>query len=343
MTEKPTSTQPTLERLQKVLAARGVASRRAAEALIVAGEVSVDGQIVTELGTKVNPETAVIRVSGRLLKMPQPAYFILNKPRGYITTASDPEGRRTIFDLFDPADLRGRIYPVGRLDMDSEGLLLMTNDGELAHRIAHPRYRIDKEYNALVTGHPSAEALARLSQGGFLIDGGRTSPAGVSVMGQEGGDTWLKIVIHEGRKRQVRRMLEEIGHPVIRLRRVRLGHLSLAGLPAAAYRPLTPEELQRLRVLVKLVEPNTTGRSARAADIARRAPTQTLRQSTDRAKQQPPDQHESGPRQGRGEQGRSTPPAWRRPGNEAPTRAGGKKGGQGDRQSGRPRQRPTRP
>ncbi len=240
------------ERLQKVLAARGVASRRAAEELILEGRVTVDGRVVTELGTKVDPTSASIKVGGRLLKQPRLTYLLLNKPRGYITTASDPEGRRTVYDLLDAGATRERVYPVGRLDMDSEGLLLMTNDGELANRIAHPRYRMDKEYNALVAGTPTPGALVQAARGGVLTEGGRTSPSEVSMLGSEGGESWLKVIIHEGRKHQVRRMMEEIGHPVRRLRRVRLGPLTLAGLPAASYRPLGPEELLRLRRMVGL-------------------------------------------------------------------------------------------
>jgi 23S rRNA pseudouridine2605 synthase len=247
-----------LERLQKVLAARGVASRRAAEELIAEGRVRVDGRIARELGTKVDPEHAEIRVDGKLLHRPRPRYFLLNKPRGYLTTASDPEGRRTVYDLLAPGDQRDRVFPVGRLDMDSEGLLLLTNDGEFANRIAHPRYQIDKEYHALVTGHPSPGALEQIRRGGFMLDGGRTSPAQVEVLEQSGQTTLLRVIIHEGRRRQVRRIMEEIGHPVQRLRRVRLGPITLAGLPAAAYRPLTAGELQRLRLLVRL-ETGATG------------------------------------------------------------------------------------
>jgi 23S rRNA pseudouridine2605 synthase len=241
-----------LERLQKVLAARGVASRRAAEELIVEGRVRVDGQVARELGTKVDPQRAEIRLDGKVLSRPRPRYFVLNKPRGYLTTASDPEGRRTVYDLLAAGDQRDRVFPVGRLDMDSEGLLLLTNDGEFANRIAHPRYRIDKEYHALVTGYPSGAALDQIRRGGFMLDGGRTSPAQVEVLEQGGQTTLLRVVIHEGRRRQVRRIMEAIGHPVQRLRRVRLGPLTLAGLPAAGYRPLTAAELQRLRILVRL-------------------------------------------------------------------------------------------
>lgn len=258
------------ERLQKVLAARGVASRRAAEELILEGRVTVDGRVVTELGTKVDPTSASIKVGGRLLKQPRLTYLLLNKPRGYITTASDPEGRRTVYDLLDAGATRERVYPVGRLDMDSEGLLLMTNDGELANRIAHPRYRMDKEYNALVAGTPTSGALVRAARGGVLTEGGRTSPSEVSMLGSEGGESWLKVIIHEGRKHQVRRMMEEIGHPVRRLRRVRLGPLTLAGLPAASYRPLGPEELLRLRRMV--------GLAGETVPVAEQQPEQRPRQ-----------------------------------------------------------------
>lgn len=237
------------ERLQKVLAARGVASRRAAEELIREGRVSVDGRVVLELGTKVDVERATIRVNGRPLGRPRPVYLLLNKPRGYLTTASDPEGRRTVYDLLDTKE---RVFPVGRLDMDSEGLLLLTNDGALANRIAHPRYRIDKEYHALVEGTPTPQQLDHLRRGGLPLDGRRTSPAEIGVLERGPEGTWLRVVIHEGRKRQVRRMLEDVGHPVRRLRRVRLGPLTLAGLPAASHRPLTAPELVRLRRLLGL-------------------------------------------------------------------------------------------
>lgn len=243
-----------LERLQKVLAASGVASRRAAEELITEGRVSVDGRIVRELGTRVDAAQADIRVDGRKIQRPRLKYLMLNKPRGYLTTASDPEGRRTVYALLSPSDARERVFPIGRLDMDSEGLLLLTNDGEFANRIAHPRHRIDKEYHALVKGHPTGAALAQLRRGGFMLDGGRTSPAQVEVLEQSRETTLLKVIIHEGRRRQVRRIMEEIGHPVERLRRVRLGPLTLAGLPAAGYRPLTAGEVLRMQRLVGLAD-----------------------------------------------------------------------------------------
>jgi len=244
--------QAGMERLQKVIAARGVSSRRAAAEIIVEGRVSVNGRTVRELGTKVDPSQVEIRVDGQVLRQPRLKYLLLNKPRGYLTTASDPEGRRTVYDLLAPHDVHERVFPVGRLDMDSEGMLLLTNDGEFANRIAHPRHQLDKEYHALVTGHPSGATLAHLRRGGFMVDGGRTSPAVVEVLEQSSSTTLLKVIIHEGRRRQVRRIMEEVGHPVQRLRRVRLGPLTLAGLPAAAYRPLTTLELTRLRKMVGL-------------------------------------------------------------------------------------------
>lgn len=275
------------ERLQKVLAARGIASRRAAEELIREGRVMVNGRVVAELGTKVDPELAAIKVDGRLLRHPRPTYLLLNKPRGYLTTAHDPEGRRTVFDLLD---LRERVFPVGRLDMDSEGVLLLTNDGELANRIAHPRYRIDKEYHALVEGRPVERALDTLRRGGVAVDGGYTSPATVEILGPEGPHTWLKIVIHEGRKHQVRQMFAEIGHAVRRLRRVRLGPLTLAGLAPAAYRPLTAAELTRLRRMLGLEPGRPTHEQAEPPAAGEPQPAPPAPQP--RAPGQPPD---SGP------------------------------------------------
>lgn len=256
----------TEERLQKILAARGVTSRRAAEALIADGRVAVNGRVVTELGSKVDSESDTIKVDGRLVRQPRPIYLLLNKPRGYVTTASDPEGRRTVFDLID---VKERTFAVGRLDMDSEGLLLLTNDGELANRIAHPRYRIDKEYHALVTGHPTPQSLDYLRRGGLHVAGGRTSAAEVTVLRHEGSATWLRVVIHEGRKRQVRLMLGQVGAPVVRLRRVRLGPLTLAGLAPAEYRALTPAEVTRLRRILGLAAETE---AAVAVDVAPRAP-----------------------------------------------------------------------
>jgi 23S rRNA pseudouridine2605 synthase len=232
------------ERLQKVLAHAGVASRRKAEEMIAAGRVRVNGDIVTELGTKVNPRRDVIQVDGRTIGKPEaPIYVVLNKPRGVLSSAGDARGRTTVVDLVKH---RSRLYPVGRLDMDSEGLLLLTNDGALALRLAHPRYEHEKEYRVLVAGVPDEEALQRLRQG-IGLEGGRTLPARVRIEGQAGDGTWLRIVLREGRKRQIRRMLEAVGYDVQRLIRIRMGPLQLGSLKPGAHRPLTQRELAAIR------------------------------------------------------------------------------------------------
>jgi len=231
------------ERLQKVLAHAGVASRRRAEEMIVEGRVQVNGEVVKQLGTKVNPHRDVIVVDGRPLGRPErPVYVLLNKPRGVLSAAHDVRGRKTVVDLV-PA--RSRLYPVGRLDLDSEGLMLLTNDGALALRLAHPRYEHEKEYRVLVAGVPDEAALARL-RGGVGLEGGWTRPARVEVE-KSNGDTWLRMVLREGRKRQIRRMVEKVGYQVLRLIRVRMGPLRLGDLPPGAYRPLTREELAAIR------------------------------------------------------------------------------------------------
>ncbi len=232
------------ERLHKVLAHAGVASRRKAEEMIAEGRVQVNGEVVTQLGTKVNPHRDVIQVDGRALGKPErPVYYLLNKPRGVLSAARDVRGRKTVVDL---VQARSRLYPVGRLDMDSEGLLLLTNDGALALRLAHPRYEHEKEYRVLVAGTPSEEALARL-RGGVGLEGGWTRPAQVTIERVSDGNTWLRMVLREGRKRQIRRMVEVVGHEVLRLIRVRMGPLRLGGLAPGAYRPLTREELAAMR------------------------------------------------------------------------------------------------
>lgn len=246
------------ERLQKVLAASGIASRRAAEEIIRAGRVKVNGQVVTEMGIKVDPTRDRILVDNRQLSRPRPRYIILNKPSGYITTMDDPRGRWTVRDLVETSE---RVFPVGRLDRDTEGLLLMTNDGEVANRLMHPRYGIEKEYQALVTPLPTADAIRALGEGIELIeDNGkrvRISPAKVSLLPIKRGEQWIRIVIREGRKRQVRRMLEAVGCEVQRLIRVRLGPLVLTGVPKGMWRELTPGERRELFLALKLTDPDT--------------------------------------------------------------------------------------
>ncbi|MGI8690308.1 MAG: pseudouridine synthase [Thermomicrobiales bacterium] len=244
------------ERIQKVLAARGIASRRAAEEIIKAGRVKVNGQVVREMGVKVNPERDTILVDNKQLARPRMRYIILHKPSGYITTTSDERGRWTVMQL---VDVQERVVPVGRLDRDTEGLLLMTNDGEVAHRVMHPRYGIRKEYHALVTPLPNQDAVRALGAGMDLRDEHgqieRTAPANVSLLPVKHGEQWIRIVISEGRKRQVRRMLEAVGCEVHKPVRVRLGPLVLTGIPKGAWRELTPGERRELFVALKINDP----------------------------------------------------------------------------------------
>jgi 23S rRNA pseudouridine2605 synthase len=226
------------ERLQKVLAQAGLGSRRACEGLIADGRVTVNGEVAT-LGTRADPDADAIEVDGARIGVREGlVHYLLNKPAGVVTTASDPQGRPTVVGLV-PAE--PRVYPVGRLDADTEGLLVLTNDGELAHRLTHPSFGLDKEYLAEVTGTPSRGALRRLREGVDLEDG-PTAPARVSLV----GDHTLRITIHEGRNRQVRRMCEAVGHPVRRLVRVRIGPLADRRLPPGDWRPLTQAEVRAL-------------------------------------------------------------------------------------------------
>lgn len=234
------------ERLHKVIARAGVSSRRKAEALIVAGRVTVNGQVVRELGVKVEPEHDRIEVDGRPLGGEPREYWALHKPVGVITTVEDPFGRPTARALVPTAV---RVFPVGRLDVDSTGLLLFTNDGALAHRLTHPRHQHEKEYRVLVDGRPTAEALRRLRRG-VPLDDGVTAPAEVWVLEAAAEGTWLALVLREGRKRQVRRMLDAVGYPVITLARVRMGPITLGGLPAGQARRLTAAEVTALAALV---------------------------------------------------------------------------------------------
>ncbi len=238
-----------MERLHKVLAHAGVASRRKCEELIATGRVRVNGQMVRTPGSKVDPGRDRIEVDGTPITVPREhTYLLLNKPAGCVTTAHDPQGRPTVMDL---VRTRERLYPVGRLDMDSEGLLLLTDDGDLAHRLIHPSYEHEKEYHVLVDGKPTARTLQRLREGIELEDG-FTWPAEVTLLPQEAGGTWLRFVIHEGRRRQLRRMCKAVGHPVRRLIRVRIGPLTLRDLQPGQHRSLTNEEQALLRGAVGL-------------------------------------------------------------------------------------------
>ena len=237
-----------VERLQKIIAAAGVASRRKAEELITGGLVSVNGQIITELGTKADPEHDHIRVNGKLLRgAERPVYLLLNKPKGYVTTVRDPEGRPTVMDLL--RRVGSRVYPVGRLDYASEGLLLLTNDGELAYRLMKAESHVPKVYLVKIAGRPTPEELARLRAGvSISLEGGRrvrTAPAKISLV-RDAPNPWYEITLTEGRNRQIRRMFEEVGHHVEKIKRVRFGPLELDVHPAE-YRHLTSREVAQLR------------------------------------------------------------------------------------------------
>ena len=238
-----------MERLQKVLARAGIASRRACEAMIIAGRVAVNGQVVTELGTKVEPSVDVFTVDGLTVgAAPALVYLMLNKPIGYVSTTSDPQRRPTALDLVKARRLP-RLFLVGRLDADSEGLLLLTNDGPLTLRLTHPRFEIEKEYTAWLDGQPSASDLERLRRG-VPLDGKPAFVDGVEILNSSAEKepiTQLSLTIHEGRKHEVRRLCEAIGYPVLRLQRVRLGPLRLGELAPGAARPLTEVELRQLK------------------------------------------------------------------------------------------------
>ena len=237
------------ERLQKIISAAGLASRRQAEEWIVAGRVSVNGEVVRELGARADWQTDRIEVDGNPLKRANLLYFLLNKPYGVITSLQDPEGRKTVAELAAAAGIVERVYPVGRLDYDTEGLLLLTNDGELTQGLSHPRFEVEKEYEVDVEERPLPEMLKLLERGVRLSDGltapARTFPPVIA----ENGYWRFRIVIHEGRNRQVRRMAEAVGLTTRRLKRVRYGFLTLGYLKAGALRPLAPVELARLKEL----------------------------------------------------------------------------------------------
>ena len=261
------------ERLQKILSAAGIASRRAAEVLIRDGRVTLNGRTVTELGTKADPDTDDVRVDGRRVKAaPRRRYILLYKPRGYMTTRSDPQNRPTVIDLLTKGGVRDYVYPVGRLDYDSEGLLLLTSDGDLAARLTHPRHGVAREYQVRVRGVPDHHALDRLTRG-IMLEGRRTAPAEVTLErvsdGEDGAQAVLSFVIHEGRNRQVRNMCDAIGHPVVRLTRVRIGPISDARIRPGEFRDLTDREIAQLK---------------RAGDQTTKGPPRTERGSRPRSR-----------------------------------------------------------
>lgn len=235
-------------RLQKYLAQCGVASRRKCEALIEAGHVLVNGQPAS-LGASVDPETDTVTVDGEAVSLDRNIYVVLNKPKDVVTTAKDPQGRKTVLDCV--TGVTSRIYPVGRLDIDVEGVLLLTNDGELAHRLTHPSFEIEKVYMAWVEGRVLPEAVEHLEKGVPLEDG-VTAPAKAQVIRENEGKTLVRLTIHEGKKREVKRMCAAVGHPVACLRRVRIGDVGLDELRSGEWRYLRPDEVQRLKSLAGL-------------------------------------------------------------------------------------------
>ena len=230
-------------RLQKFLAQAGVASRRAAEQMIRQGRVEVNGRRA-ELGSSVDPLKDLVRVDDKEISVkPGRVLLAFNKPAGCVTTVSDPQGRKTVMDFFP--GLPTRVFPVGRLDYDAEGLLLLTNDGELANRLLHPRYGITKVYDVKIKGHPDKKAIEEL-RGGVRIEEGVTAPAEVEVIGRLPGSAWLRITLHQGWNRQIKRMGLAVGHPVLKIRRIAYGPVVLGKLPSGGHRALGPQEIRKI-------------------------------------------------------------------------------------------------
>jgi 23S rRNA pseudouridine2605 synthase len=236
------------ERLQKLIAAAGIASRRHAEELITAGKVTVNGKVMTELGTKADPDVDHIKVRGKLinptLQRREKIYVLLNKPKGYLSSVTDPDGRPTVLELL-PESL-GRLHSVGRLDFNTEGLLLLTNDGDFTNFITAARNKVDKVYEGKVKGIPDEKAIERLRRGVTLEDGTHTSPAKIRRVGETENNSWFEILLHEGKNQQIRRMFDLIGHSVIKLRRSRIGSLRDDELKPKHWRRLLPEEVKLL-------------------------------------------------------------------------------------------------
>ena len=234
------------DRLQKVMAHAGVASRRKSEEIIKQGRVKVNGEVVTEMGIKVEPEVDEIEVDGKIISKEKRVYLLLYKPLGYVTTVDDPRGRKTVLDLID--DIKQRIYPVGRLDYNTSGLLLLTNDGELTYVLTHPSYEIEKTYLVETEGYVDDKKLEKLEKGVELSDG-ITAPAKVKLKDRDSFNTKFALTIHEGRNRQVRRMCKKISNPVKKLERIKFANLSLEGLEPGDSRELTKKELKKLKNL----------------------------------------------------------------------------------------------
>jgi 23S rRNA pseudouridine2605 synthase len=239
-------------RLNKYIAAAGVASRRQADLLIQQGRVSVNGNTAAELGIRIDPYRDLVMVDGRpIVSQSGFVYLILHKPPGYLTTVRDPFGRPTVMELLP--ELKTRVYPVGRLDYDTSGLLFLTNDGEMALALSHPRHLVEKVYLATVSGIPTEDKLVKLASG-ILLEDGMTAPAKIAINSLKNGNAIVELIIREGRKRQVKRMMQSIGHPVLELRRIALGPLQLGGLAPGASRPPDRTELEALMMLKRKIE-----------------------------------------------------------------------------------------
>ncbi|HUG89742.1 MAG TPA: pseudouridine synthase [Planctomycetaceae bacterium] len=250
MPERPSPPEPETRpiRLQRFLASAGYGSRRACEEFILQGRVTVDGQDVTDLGTKVDPERQDVRVDGERVRPERKRYFLLNKPSGYVSTSRDPRGRPRAIDLVP--DARARLFTVGRLDENSQGLMLVTNDGDLAERLAHPRYGVPRRYRVQVVGRPTGETLAQLKRGLHFSDG-RFRVHEAKIVGSKGGSTFLELVLRQGQNREIRRLLARAGHKVIFLERIGFGPLRLGRLGRGKSRPLLPSEVKTLREYIE--------------------------------------------------------------------------------------------
>ncbi|MBI5102058.1 MAG: rRNA pseudouridine synthase [Nitrospirae bacterium] len=232
------------QRLQKIIADMGIASRRKAEEMIIEGRVKVNGQVAS-IGSKADPLTDHIKLDGKLLTSPEKkVYYIFNKPRNVVTSLNDPEGRATVKDFL--GGIKQRVYPVGRLDFDSEGMLILTNDGELANGIMHPSKKIPKTYLVKIKGKLLAEEMEKLRRG-IRLDRTMTAPARVKPVKKSEQNSWIEMIIHEGKKRQIRRMLEKVGHSVIRLMRIRIDGVEMGELKPGTYRRMLPVEIDRLK------------------------------------------------------------------------------------------------
>lgn len=232
-----------MERIQKIIAHAGICSRRKAEQYIAEGRVKLDGELVTQPGLKVDPQQSFITVDGKPLQEEKKVYILLHKPRGYVTTLSDPQGRPIVTDLVP--EIPERLFPVGRLDLDSEGALLLTNDGALANRVLHPRFEVNKTYEATLQSLPQKTDLQRLEQG-IILHGKKTWPARLRILKNKKDLAVIEIMIHEGKKRQVRKMFQAVGHQVIRLKRTAYGQLRLQNLPEGTYRFLGKNDVKKL-------------------------------------------------------------------------------------------------